>query len=171
MAVNLDPVTLEVIRNALPAISNEMAADLQRTSYNMMIYEVRDFCTALVNADGELLCQNVGGVSHFVADLGIIITDGVKKYGREGFAPGDVEGGLSYDEMKSRIMGELKKVFRPELLNRIDEVIVFHKLAKEEIAVIVDLMMRRLREQIESDAPAADRIAVAGGNRYATGIP
>jgi N-methylhydantoinase B len=89
-AVSLDPVTLEVIRNALPAISNEMAADLQRTSYNMMIYEVRDFCTALVNADGELLCQNVGGVSHFVADLGIIITDGVKRYGREGFAPGDV---------------------------------------------------------------------------------
>ena len=90
MAVSLDPVTLEVIRNALPAISNEMAADLQRTSYNMMIYEVRDFCTTLVNADGELLCQNVGGVSHFVADLGIIITDGVKKYGRDGFAPGDV---------------------------------------------------------------------------------
>jgi N-methylhydantoinase B len=90
MAVSLDPVTLEVIRNALPAISNEMAADLQRTSYNMMIYEVRDFCTALVNADGELLCQNVGGVSHFVADLGIIITDGVKRYGRDGFAPGDV---------------------------------------------------------------------------------
>src|ERR1700761_7297473 len=90
MTATLDPVTLEVIRNALPAISNEMAADLQRTSYNMMIYEVRDFCTALVNADGELLCQNVGGVSHFVADLGIIITDGMKKYGREGFAPGDV---------------------------------------------------------------------------------
>lgn len=47
--VKLDPVTLEVIRNALPAISNEMAADLQRTSYNMMIYEVRDFCTALLS--------------------------------------------------------------------------------------------------------------------------
>ena len=40
------------------------------------------------------------------------------------------EGGLSYDDMKSRIMGELKRVFRPELLNRIDEVIVFHKLTK-----------------------------------------
>ena len=46
----LDPVTLEVIRNALPAIANEMAADLQRTSYNMMIYEVRDYCTALLDA-------------------------------------------------------------------------------------------------------------------------
>src|SRR5438132_13713917 len=43
-----------------------------------------------------------------------------------GFSVGD-DSGLSYDEMKDRIMGELKKVFRPELLNRIDEVIVFHK--------------------------------------------
>src|SRR5579863_5453853 len=86
----LDPVTLEVIRNALPAIANEMAADLQRTSYNMMIYEVRDFCTSLVNTKGELISQNVGGVSHFVADLGVIITDAMKRYGPKGFAEGDV---------------------------------------------------------------------------------
>jgi N-methylhydantoinase B len=87
---SLDPVTLEVIRNALPAIANEMAVDLQRTSYNMMIYEVRDFCTALVNPDGELISQNVGGVSHFVADLGVVVVDGMRRYGREGFKPGDV---------------------------------------------------------------------------------
>jgi len=86
----LDAVTLEVIRNALPAIANEMAADLQRTSYNMMIYEVRDFCTSLVNTEGELISQNVGGVSHFVADLGVIITDAMKRYGPKGFAEGDV---------------------------------------------------------------------------------
>jgi ATP-dependent Clp protease ATP-binding subunit ClpC len=64
-----------------------------------------------------------------------------------GFSVGD-ESGLSYDEMKSRVMGELKKVFRPELLNRIDEIIVFHKLSKEEIMSIVDLLLRRLREQM-----------------------
>ena len=87
---HLDPVTLEVIRNALPAISNEMALDLQRTSYNMMIYEVRDYCTALLDPDGRLISQNVGGVSHFVADLGVLITDGVKRYGKNGFKPGDV---------------------------------------------------------------------------------
>ncbi len=86
----LDPVTLEVVRNALPAISNEMALDLQRTSYNMMIYEVRDYCTALLDPEGNLICQNVGGVSHFVADLGVLVTDGMKRYGREGFKPGDV---------------------------------------------------------------------------------
>ena len=45
-------------------------------------------------------------------------------------------------------MGDLKKVFRPEFLNRIDEVIVFHKLAKEEIKEIVDLMISRVRAQV-----------------------
>jgi len=73
-SAKLDPVTLEVLRNALPAVANEMAADLQRTSYNMMIYEVRDYCTALLNVKGELIAQNVGGVSHFVADLGVLVT-------------------------------------------------------------------------------------------------
>jgi N-methylhydantoinase B len=88
--MKLDTVTLEVIRNALPAVANEMAADLQRTSYNMMIYEVRDYCTALLDLNGELISQNVGGVSHFVADLGVIVVDGMKRYGRDGFKPGDV---------------------------------------------------------------------------------
>jgi N-methylhydantoinase B len=86
----IDPVTLEVIRNTLPAIANEMAADLQRTSYNMMIYEVCDFCTALTDARGRLVSQNVGGVSHFVADLGVIIEDIVAREGVDGFSPEDV---------------------------------------------------------------------------------
>src|SRR5919206_1522761 len=86
----LDPVTLEVIRNALPAIANEMSVDLQRTSYNMMIYEVRDYCCALLDVEGRLLSQNMGGVSHFVADLGVVIKDAVEQFGRDGFAPGDV---------------------------------------------------------------------------------
>ena len=50
--------------------------------------------------------------------------------------------------MKTRVMGDLKKVFRPELLNRIDEVIVFPKLTKEEILQIVEILMKRLREQM-----------------------
>jgi N-methylhydantoinase B len=90
MTKTLDPVTLEVLRNALPAIAAEMAVDLQRTSYNMMIYEVQDFCCALLDADGRLISQNIGGVSHFVADLGVVIRDGLDRYGKTGFAPGDV---------------------------------------------------------------------------------
>jgi ATP-dependent Clp protease ATP-binding subunit ClpC len=64
-----------------------------------------------------------------------------------GFSVSDTEG-LSYDDMKSKIMGELRRVFRPELINRIDEVIVFHKLTKEQITEVVDLLMLRLQNQL-----------------------
>ena len=66
-----------------------------------------------------------------------------------GFSQSEDESGQSYDDMKGKIMGELKRVFRPELLNRIDEVIVFHKLSREQILHIVDFMLNRLREQLE----------------------
>jgi ATP-dependent Clp protease ATP-binding subunit ClpC len=65
-----------------------------------------------------------------------------------GFAVTEDDTGVSYDDMKSRIMGELKRVFRPEFLNRIDDVIVFHKLQKDEIKSIVDLLLRRIRESM-----------------------
>ncbi len=65
-----------------------------------------------------------------------------------GFTISDDETGTTYEDMKAKIMGELKKVFRPEFLNRIDEVIVFHKLTKDEIMEIVDLMVSRVRAQV-----------------------
>ena len=58
------------------------------------------------------------------------------------------KAGISYKEMKARITSELKKVFRPEFLNRVDEVIVFHKLSREEICAIVDLLMASLQQRI-----------------------
>src|SRR5262245_26231037 len=67
-----------------------MSHGLRRTSYNMMIYEVRDYCCSILDVGGRLLAQNTGGVSHFVADLGVVIRDGVARYGAGGFAPGDV---------------------------------------------------------------------------------
>jgi len=65
-----------------------------------------------------------------------------------GFSVGDADAGLTYDDMKARVMGELKKVFRPEFLNRIDDVLVFHKLQKDEIKTIVELLLRRIRESL-----------------------
>nr|WP_305852573.1 ATP-dependent Clp protease ATP-binding subunit [Conexibacter sp. SYSU D00693] len=65
-----------------------------------------------------------------------------------GFSVGDEDQGMTYDDMKSRVMGELKKVFRPEFLNRIDDVIVFHKLQKDEIKTIVELLLQRIRESL-----------------------
>src|SRR5205814_3138184 len=72
----------------------------------------------------------------------------IAKNTQMGFSVNDDDTGISYEDMKSRIMGELKKVFRPEFLNRIDEVIVFHKLQKEEITQIVELLLRRIRESM-----------------------
>jgi ATP-dependent Clp protease ATP-binding subunit ClpC len=57
---------------------------------------------------------------------------------------------LTYEKMKERVTEELKKNFRPEFLNRIDEVIVFHELTRDEVKEIVNLMIRRLAEQLES---------------------
>lgn len=56
---------------------------------------------------------------------------------------------LSYDEIKEKVMSELKRVFRPEFLNRIDEVIVFHKLTEKQVCNIMDLMMSRLGQALE----------------------
>src|SRR5438552_1455479 len=54
---------------------------------------------------------------------------------------------MTYERMKDRVMEELKRSFRPEFLNRIDEVIVFHSLSRQDVKAIVDLMMKRVREQ------------------------
>ncbi len=66
-----------------------------------------------------------------------------------GFGEPVEQGGLDYEEMKTRVTGELKTVFRPEFLNRVDEVIVFRKLSRDEITDIVSLMMSRVEEQLK----------------------
>ena len=58
------------------------------------------------------------------------------------------QNGLSDKEIKSRVMHELKNAFRPEFLNRIDEIIVFKSLTEDEIVQIVDLMVAELRERM-----------------------
>ena len=64
-----------------------------------------------------------------------------------GFAPTRTEG-LAYEDLKSKVTNELKTVFKPEFLNRVDEVIVFHDLTSPEIEQIVDLMIARTRDQL-----------------------
>jgi len=65
-----------------------------------------------------------------------------------GFRRVEGEGMLPYSEMKEQVVGELKKTFRPELLNRIDDVIVFHELGINEVKEIADLLLNRVREQL-----------------------
>ena len=55
----------------------------------------------------------------------------------------------SYQAMKEKVMEELKRTFRPEFLNRIDEIIVFHALNRRHISEIIDIMLRELKQQLE----------------------
>jgi ATP-dependent Clp protease ATP-binding subunit ClpC len=67
-----------------------------------------------------------------------------------GFSEDDDE--MNYDKMREKVMESLKKQFRPEFLNRIDEVIVFHELTRDEVKTIVELLIERVRTQLESQA-------------------
>ncbi len=63
-----------------------------------------------------------------------------------GFSADDDQG--TYDKMVAKVHEELKRHFRPEFLNRIDEIIVFHELSLDEVKAIVDLMLVRVRAQL-----------------------
>ncbi|HOL18108.1 MAG TPA: AAA family ATPase, partial [Bacillota bacterium] len=84
-----------------------------------------------------------------------------------GFGTADEETG--YEKMKERIMDELKRTFRPEFLNRVDDTIVFHSLSREHIRQIVDIMLEELNKRIEEhglrvevSSAARDRLVEEG---------
>jgi len=54
-----------------------------------------------------------------------------------------------YEAMKTSVLEEVKKTFRPEFLNRLDEIVVFHQLTKEQIKVIIDILMRDMRKRLK----------------------
>jgi ATP-dependent Clp protease ATP-binding subunit ClpC len=58
------------------------------------------------------------------------------------------ESSTSYDRMRGKVNEELKKHFKPEFLNRVDDIIVFPQLAKDELIQIVDLFVKRLRDRL-----------------------
>ncbi|HZD59283.1 MAG TPA: AAA family ATPase, partial [Anaerolineae bacterium] len=65
---------------------------------------------------------------------------------------GKSQEGISYEDMKNKVTGEIKKTFRPEFLNRVDDVIVFHELKREDIKKIIDLMFKRVADQLRERA-------------------
>lgn len=84
-----------------------------------------------------------------------------------GFQPGDPD--VSYEKLKEKVIEETKKVFNPEFMNRLDEVIVFHKLGRKEIDQIIELMLNDLEERMQEKkltltltAPAKELIAEKG---------
>jgi N-methylhydantoinase B len=90
-ALELDPITLEVIRHRLVSITNQIDANIKRTAFSPYIYEYNDFAVGLVGADGQLIAQCTGGMPPFVADsVGMAVRDGLAIYGKERLHHGDV---------------------------------------------------------------------------------
>ncbi|MPY79488.1 MAG: AAA domain-containing protein, partial [Actinophytocola sp.] len=82
----------------------------------------------------------------FTSNLG---TQDISKSVTLGFASTSDEGSR-YEKMKQKVNEEMKKHFRPEFLNRIDDIIVFHQLTEDQIVEMVDLMTNRVEEQLKN---------------------
>lgn len=89
MRSTVDPITVQVIRNALKAAADEMQISLIRTAHNPLIYEVQDFGVALTNQRGELLAEG-SGLPGFLGCLPPTIRSGMNVIGLVNFAQGDI---------------------------------------------------------------------------------
>ena len=81
---------------------------------------------------------------------------------------GKADEAVTYERMKEKVNDALKQHFRPEFLNRIDEIIVFHELCKAEVTQIVDLMIARTQKQLEGQGIGLELTA---GGQAAAGRP
>ncbi|HNM46894.1 MAG TPA: ATP-dependent Clp protease ATP-binding subunit, partial [Candidatus Sumerlaeota bacterium] len=101
--------------------------------------------------DDGRLTDSWGHVVNFRNTV-IILTSNVgtkrlKQAKAMGFGASDSEE-ENYDAMKEKVMGDVKKVFNPEFLNRLDEAIVFHPLTSDDITNILDIMMERVNKRL-----------------------
>jgi ATP-dependent Clp protease ATP-binding subunit ClpC len=94
-------------------------------------------------------------------------SDTIRKQSTLGF--GSDSGETTYEEMRDRILDEAKKTFRPEFLNRLDDVLVFRSLTKEDLVEILDLEIGKVMErlmarkiQLKLDAGAKDFLVEKG---------
>ncbi len=102
--------------------------------------------------DAGQLTDNLGHKVDFKNTI-VIMTSNIgtrdlQKSKTMGFQEVD-DTGLTYQKMKERVLDEVKKVFRPEFMNRIDDIIVFHALSREHIRKIIDLMLNKVIERMK----------------------
>ncbi|MCE5200581.1 MAG: ATP-dependent Clp protease ATP-binding subunit [Armatimonadota bacterium] len=127
-------VLLDEIEKAHPEVFNILLQVMEDGRLTDSQGRVVDFKNTII-----IMTSNIGAQS---------IQGGPGMGFREQQSPAESE--RAYESMKNRIMDEMKRTFRPEFLNRVDDVIVFHQLTKDEIVQIVDLMVDRVRQQVAS---------------------
>ena len=90
-AGSINPITLEVVRNGVISICNQIDANITRTAFSTYIYEYRDFSVGLVGPTGDLIAQSTGAIPIFVADsVAAAVRDGIALHGIENLKRGDV---------------------------------------------------------------------------------
>jgi ATP-dependent Clp protease ATP-binding subunit ClpC len=95
----------------------------------------------------------------FTSNLG---TQDISKAVGLGFAQSN-DAASDYERMKNKVNDELKKHFRPEFLNRIDDIVVFHQLTQEQIITMVDLMITRVEAALANKDMAIELTPAAKG--------
>jgi len=90
VATRMDPITLQILQSNLISIVDEMEANMTRTAYSPIVYEVKDLCAALLDTEARIVAQARGGLPIFLADMGAPVQAGIDQFGLDGFAPGDV---------------------------------------------------------------------------------
>lgn len=88
-ATTLDPFTIEIIKDGLNVIGDEMFVSLQRTSKSPIIYEVLDYCCGITDDRGHLLAQG-NGVAGFLGTMTFAVQSVLDKFGRDDLKPGDI---------------------------------------------------------------------------------
>lgn len=90
-AASIDPVTVEVVRRRLVAISDEVDTNITRTAFSPYIYEYKDYAVGVVDSNGDLICQCTAGMPVFVADvMRAAVQDGLQLYGPDQLHDGDI---------------------------------------------------------------------------------
>src|SRR6202166_4016230 len=85
----IDPVTTEIVRNGLIAVTEEMKTNLMRTAYNIIIYEALDFTTGLFTPAGETVSIGIG-LPMFIRGMAENVKAKIRHFGRDGIKPGDI---------------------------------------------------------------------------------
>jgi len=85
----IDPVTTEIVRNGLIAVTEEMKTNLMRTAYNIIIYEALDFTTGLFTPAGETVSIGIG-LPMFIRGMAETVKAKIRHFGRDNIKPGDI---------------------------------------------------------------------------------
>jgi N-methylhydantoinase B len=86
---SVDPVLVEIVRNGVMAVTEEMKTNLMRTAYNMIIYEALDFTVGIFTKNGDTVSIGLG-LPMFIRGMAETVKAKIRKFGADGFAPGDI---------------------------------------------------------------------------------